>query len=389
MERTPNCLAKRRRVNAALRHEELDRVPITDFFWSSFLDRWREDLGLPADASPYRYYDLDLIVTVPNMDPHIKPFEVIKETDEEIIVRTGFEALIQRKHDYPMPAFLDFETNTLEAMRDFEFDDPWDERRYFAGGDNQLAGVGDTLIRDLPPWIETVRSLHPDIPVYGSVCEGQELMWRIVGSENVMLWLGLYPDEVARFLDRVQAFVVGLAEAQIEAADGLLDGMVIWGDVAYRKDLFFSPATWRRMFKPIVQSLTDVCHAAGLPVMYHGCGNARRIFDDFIDIGIDAYNPLEAKAGLDVVDLRRGYGHDIFAFCGNMDAIEWAHRTPEDLKPIVLRKLNAAHGGGFIFASDHSVPSNVSGQNYDAVVKLVREYGSYPLDLGEYELPEL
>ncbi len=372
-----------------MRHEEPDRVPITDFFWSSFLDRWREDLGLPADANPYRYYDLDLIVTVPNMDPHIKPFEIVRETDEEVIVRTGFEALIQRKRDYPMPAFLDFETDTIAAMRGFEFDDPWDERRYFTGGDNQLAGVGDTFIRDLPPWIDTVRSLHPDIPVYGSVCEGQELMWRIVGSENVMLWIGLYPDEVARFLDRIHEYVVGLAEAQIEAADGLLDGMVIWGDVAYRKDLFFSPATWRRLFKPIVQSLTDVCHAAGLPVMYHGCGNARRIFGDFIDVGIDAYNPLEAKAGLDVVDLRREYGHDIFAFCGNMDVIEWAHRTPDELKPIVLRKLNAARGGGFIFASDHSVPSNVSGQNYDAVVKLVREYGSYPLDLGAYELPEL
>jgi hypothetical protein len=31
----------------------------------------------------------------------------------------------------------------------------------------------------------------------------------------------------------------------------------------------------------------------------------------------------------------------------------------------------------------------VSGQNYDYVVKLVREYGKYPLRLGEYDLPDL
>jgi hypothetical protein len=55
----------------------------------------------------------------------------------------------------------------------------------------------------------------------------------------------------------------------------------------------------------------------------------------------------------------------------------------------VLRKLNAAKGGGMIFQSDHSVPSNVSGQNYDYVVNLVREYGQYPLQLGEYDLPDL
>jgi len=52
----------------------------------------------------------------------------------------------------------------------------------------------------------------------------------------------------------------------------------------------------------------------------------------------------------------------------------------------VLTKLNAAKGGGYIFQSDHSVPDNVSGENYDYVVKLVREFGQYPLDLGEYDL---
>lgn len=32
------------------------------------------------------------------------------------------------------------------------------------------------------------------------------------------------------------------------------------------------------------------------------------------------YNPLEVKAGLDVVELRRTYGNRL-AFCGNMDVI--------------------------------------------------------------------
>ena len=51
--------------NRALRHQEPDRVPISDFFWGSFIQRWRQDLGLPDDANPYYYYDLDWIVTVP------------------------------------------------------------------------------------------------------------------------------------------------------------------------------------------------------------------------------------------------------------------------------------------------------------------------------------
>jgi uroporphyrinogen decarboxylase len=388
MERTKNCLTKLERMDKALHHQEGDQVPISDFFWGSFIERWRQDLGLAADADPYYYYDLDWIVTIPNMDPHIKQFEVLEENDEHVVVRTGFEAIIEKKYAYPMPGFLRFETDTLEKMEAFEFEDPWDERRYFKGGDNQLAGVGDAFVRNSPPWIDTVKALHPDFPVYGSVCEAHEMVWRILGQELVLVWSALYPDELARFVDRLHEFNLGITEAQIKAADGMLDGMVIWGDVAFTKDTFFPPDYWRKVFKPGVKAMVDLCHSYGLPVIYHGCGNVKRILEDFIETGIDAYNPLEAKAGLDVVDLRRQYGHRL-GFCGNMNVIEWAHKSPEELKPIVLRKLNAAKGGGLIFQSDHSVPSNVSGENYDYVANLVREYGKYPLDLGEYDIPDL
>ncbi len=388
MERTANCLAKLNRMNKTLRHEEPDRVPVSDFFWGSFLERWRKDLGLPADTDIYTYYDLDWIVTIPNMDPHIKDFEVLKETGEEVVVRTGFEAILRKKFADPMPEFVKFETDTIEKAEAFTFDDPWDDRRFFSGGDNQIAGVGDGYARNLPPWIETVKSLRPNFPVYGSQCEANEYMTRIVGPENLLLWIGLYPERFGHFVQRTNEWALELLKAQIKAAGGLLDGMVIWGDVAYRKDVFFSPDYWRKYYKPGLQAMVDVCHENDLPVIYHGCGNVKRIFGDFIEIGVDAYNPLEAKAGLDVVDLRRDHGHDI-AFCGNMNVIEWAHESQESLKAIVLRKLNAAKGGGFIFQSDHSVPSNVSGQNYEYVVNLVREHGQYPLDLGEYDIPDL
>jgi uroporphyrinogen decarboxylase len=388
MERTANCLAKLDRMNKTLRHEEADRVPISDFFWGSFLTRWREDLGLPADTDIYTYYDLDWIVTVPNMDPHVKQFEVLKETEQDVVVRTGFEAVIRKKFADPMPEWLGFDTDTIAKAQAFEFDDPWDERRYFSAGDNQIAGVGDGFARNTPAWVETLKTLHPNFVVYGSVCEANEYMTRIVGPENLLLWIGLYPEEFGRFVERANEFALEITQAQIKAADGLIDGMVVWGDVAYKKDVFFSPDYWRKYYKPGLKAIVDVCHEHGLPVIYHGCGNVKRIFGDFIELGIEAYNPLEAKAGMDVVDLRREYGHRI-GFCGNMNVIEWAEKSQAELQAIVLRKLNAAKGGGFIFQSDHSVPSNVSGQNYEYVVNLVREYGQYPLDLGEHDIPEL
>ena len=378
-------MTKLERMNKTLRHEEADRVPISDFFWGSFLSRWWKDLNLPEDTDIYKYYDLDWIVTTPNMDPHIKSFEVLEESDEHITVITGFEAVIKKKFKDPMPAFLHFETDTIEKLSAFQFDDPFDSRRYFSAGDNQIAGVGDGFARNTPAWVETVKSLYPDFPVYGSVCEGQEMLWRIIGSENVMLWMLMYPDELGAFMDRLHQFIIGLTEAQIKAANGMLDGMVIWGDVAYVRDLLFSPEEWSKFFKSIVKSIVEICHKHRLPVIYHGCGNSKRLFPEFIEIGIDSYNPMECKAGMDVLEFRKEFGHKI-GFCGNLDVMTWANGSQEDIKKMVLSKLNAAKGGGYIVQSDHSVPSNVSGQNYDYVVKLVREYGKYPLKLGEFDI---
>jgi uroporphyrinogen decarboxylase len=388
VQRTPSCLAKLDRMRKSLAHEEGDRVPVSDFFWGSFLRRWREELGLAKDADIYRYYDLDWQVTLPNMDPRIRAFEIIRESEDEVVVRTGFGAVLCKKFDQAMPGFLSFETATLEMLEQLQFDDPWDERRFFRAGDNQLAGVGDGFERNSPAWTETVRRLHPDFPVFGSVCEAHEMLWRITGNENLLLWMGEAPERLARQVERVGRFCVELARAQIRAADGLLDGMVIWGDVAYCKSMLFSPAYWRRWFKPVVRELCAVCRDAGIPVIYHGCGNARRIFEDLIECGIDAYNPLEAKAGLDVVELRREFGHRL-GFCGNMDARAWADAPLEELTAAVLRKLNAARGGGYIFQSDHSVPGNVSAARYEHVLDLVRRYGLYPLDLGEHTIAGL
>jgi len=158
--------------------------------------------------------------------------------------------------------------------------------------------------------------------------------------------------------------------------------------VAYVNGMLFSPEYWRKWFRPIVQSQVAACHEAEIPVIYHGCGNTLSIFQDYIDMGVDCYNPLEAKAGMDVVDLRQRFGHSI-SFCGNMDVLQWAEAPMEELHAAVMRKLNAAKGGGYIFQSDHSVPSNVSADRYEYALNLVRSKGTYPLDLGEHDIPSM
>ena len=384
--RSENTLQKLARLNAALRHEEPDRVPISDFFWGGFTRRWREELGLPADASPYFHYDLDWIVTVPNMDPWIRPFETLGETPEEVTVKTGFGAIMHKHFTFPMPEMTAWEIDTFEKLEQAVFDDPADPRRFYEAGDNQIAGVGDGFERNSPAWLATVKSLRPDFPVYGSIIEVSECLTRLIGQENSMLWMGEEPERMGAVINRIGTFYLAMAEAELAAGKGLLDGFVIWGDVAYKQSTFMSPTYWREYYKPWVAKIAAAAHAQGLPVIYHGCGNVKAIFADYIEAGIDAYNPLEVKAGMDCVDLRRQYGHRM-GFCGNSDMQVWETGDRDAIRREVLRKLNAAKGGGYIFQSDHSVSSAVSGQTYDYIVKLVREYGTYPLQLAEFDEP--
>jgi len=385
MKRTDNCLAKLDRMNKALHHEEPDRVPISDFFWGSFVKRWRKDLNLPDSAEPYAYYNLDWIVTTPNMDPFIRPFETIRENEIEVVVKTGFGATMRKRFDFQMPEFISFDIDTIEKLQAVEFDDPYDHRRYFEAGDNQIAGVGDGFERNSPAWVETVKTLHTDFPVYGSIIECSECLTRLIGQEHTLFWMGMYPDELGACINKIGQFYLDCTKAQIAAADGLLDGMVIWGDVAYKQTMLFDPEYWREYFKPWVKAMIDECHKHNLPVIYHGCGNVSLIFEDFIEMGLDAYNPLEVKADMDAIRLKKMYG-DKIGYCGNNNIQIWETGDLELIKEDVLKKLNAAKRGGFIFQSDHSVSSAVSGQTYDYIVNLVREYGKYPLRLGEFDM---
>jgi len=375
--------AKTERVLAALNHQEPDRVPVGEFFWTNFLKRVKAEWGVGDGFNPYAHWDLDLIVLVPNMDPHVAGIRVLENTPERRLVRTGFGATIEQRATHPMPHYLDFQTKSYEQMEALELDDPKDRRRYFDALDDQINSVGDALNLGYPSFADRVNACAKDFCVFGSVCEPHEMLWRIMGTENVLFKLAEEPDRMARFIERLGDFLVGIVEGQLAAAKGKLSGLYIWGDIAYDKGMFFSPAYWRRVYKPQLKRLCDAAHAAGLKTIYHGCGNASPVFEDMIEAGVDAYNPLEAKAGLDVVELKRRFGKR-WAFNGNIDVRVLATNDREQIRREVLRKLNAAKGGGYILQSDHSVPDNVAPASYDYMIQLAREHGRYPLRLGQF-----
>ncbi len=60
------------RVKKTINRREPDRIPIYDFFWAEFIDRWKKEKNLSQDTNIYYYYDMELMVVSPNMNPRKK-----------------------------------------------------------------------------------------------------------------------------------------------------------------------------------------------------------------------------------------------------------------------------------------------------------------------------
>ena len=96
---------------------------------------------------------------------------------------------------------------------------------------------------------------------------------------------------------------------------------------------------------------------------------------DILDAGVDALNPLEVKAGVDPLELKQKYG-DRLVLHGGINAVLWPEKEKiiEEIRQMVPK---LKENGGYIFSSDHSIPNNVSLENFRSIVATVKEVGKY------------
>ena len=99
------------------------------------------------------------------------------------------------------------------------------------------------------------------------------------------------------------------------------------------------------------------------------------LVDDILDTGVDGLNPLEVKAGMDALKLKREHG-DRLLLHGGINAVLWddidAVLAEMEQKIPVLKQ-----NGGYIFASDHSIPNSVSLENMRRVIEKAKTLGAY------------
>jgi len=228
---------------------------------------------------------------------------------------------------------------------------------------------------DLSPVETFVRELGQDRAVMGvaDVEIGSTWDW----AEHFLIGLIKAPDLIHRYLDARLRTTLMLLEATLErGVDGVHGGY----DWASAQGPMFSPRHFKDFVFPRLKQITELCHRYGVPYVKHTDGNVNRLLDGMIEAGVDGFQAIEPRAGMDIAQLKRDYG-DRLTLIGNVDCSTVLVDGPiEAVRAQTERVIRvAAPGGGFLLSTSNSVHPGVKPAYYLAMLETAREVGRYPI----------
>jgi uroporphyrinogen decarboxylase len=341
-------------------HQEADRVPVIDSPWGATIERWQQE-GMPANVDYVDYFDLDRFVSTRFTDNSPRyPTRVIHESEQDVTYTSEWGVTMKQwKHAASTPEFLEFTivdgNSWLKAKERIQVSEDrirWDLLKQNYG-----------MWREQGAWIEPVLWFGFDVTH----------SW-MVGTERVLVAMAEDPEWIIDMWRTELEVDLALLERVWEAGY-TFDGLMWFDDMGYKQNQFFSRKMYRNLLKPFHQKAIDWAHAHGIPAHLHSCGDVRPLVPELVEMGLDALNPLEVKAGMDPVELKRTYG-DRLLLHGGVNAVLWDQ--PEEIRAEMERVIPVMKAnGGYIFSSDHSVPSTVSLEDFRQIVRLAKELGSY------------
>jgi uroporphyrinogen decarboxylase len=347
------------RFKRTYQHRQADRVPIVDSLWGATIERWRRE-GMPADVDWVDYFGLDHVgrIAVDN-SPRFE-VKTLSQTQEYKVWTTRWGATLKEwTHAGGTPEFLEFKITDPDS---------------WAAAKKRMRPTPDRidldrLRADYKRWRQKGYWVEAELWFGFDVTHS----WT-VGTERLLIALIEQPewcvDMFNTFLD------VNLALLEMVWQAGCEFDSVRWpDDLGYKHSQFMSLEMYRRLLKPVQRRACQWAHARGVQTHLHSCGDVNPFVPEFIEIGIDALEPLEVKAGMDPIRLKAQHARELVLH-GGINAVLWDE--PEAVEAEIRKILPVVKdGGGYVFSSDHSVPSSVSLEDFRRIVELAKRLGSY------------
>ena len=321
--------------------------------WLDTLARWKRE-GLPADVQDVHDYlkvDHLRLVNVSGavgLFPRFETRVVREDAGEKVFIDDWGRTVRDLKNRTTMPEWLDFAVKTrtdLQMVLDRHFTMDMDRRftpEWEAKIKADVAGQPDALV------------LIDGGCLYGT-------LRNLAGVEHTSYLLLEEPDLAHELFERY-------AEVNREAirrASKLvkIDALGYGEDIAYKNGTLISPAMFRKFLLPRYRQTIELARQCGIELTwYDSDGDIRLFMKDYFSIGINTFAPCEVAAHMIPVELRRAYGKEI-RLIGGIDKREIAKgRAAIDAE--IARNRPVIREGGFLPAIDHSVPAEISYDDY-------------------------
>ncbi|MCZ7567705.1 MAG: hypothetical protein M5U01_03790 [Ardenticatenaceae bacterium] len=201
------------------------------------------------------------------------------------------------------------------------------------------------------------------------------------GFEEFLVDIVLNLEFLEALMDRTLDFWLQLTGAALDEVEPYVDVVMFGDDVAFQDRPMVDLKRYRRLFKPRHKQMIDcVKSRSRAKVLYHTDGALTTLIEDFIEIGVDALNPVQVSCvGMgDTAGLKERFG-DRICFWGAIDTSRVLPLgSPEDVRTEVRQRVqDLAPGGGFVLASVHNIQEDVCAENILAMVDAAIEFGRY------------
>ena len=363
----------RERFHATCDFKKIDR-PVrreTGGFWDETLVRWHGE-GMPQAVTEGIFtapvhFGFDAmswlpIAVGPNYEPGFMPtFDVspIEETETYLISRDPGGKIVRTLKDghSTIPQYLDHPVKTMADFEGLKWRlDPETPERF--------TNVLDIMIQ--------LAESTPDNYTSVVLCGLFGTYRNLLGLEGFSIAVRRDPEllhAIARHWTHMHKVLIkNLADRT------RCDWIFFWEDMAYKNGPLISPKAFREFMTPYYREVIDHCKAQ--TDIRRFCvdtdGNVWLLIPLFMEVGINMMLPFEVQAGMDIREVREKFP-DLVINGGIDKRVFYDGRTKDEMRKEVADKVPfMLKHGGYIPAFDHDVPPEVSLENFNFFLELVR-----------------
>lgn len=356
---------ERERFIACMEYEPVDRVPNHELgVWAQTIPNWLAQ-GMPEGelrfnwfgSEPYLGFDRREFISINFEMIPLFEREVLEETERYEVIRNGLGIVTKALKEGTvgggrmcMDQYLSFPVTDLASFREIR-------KRYVAGLDERYPQNWKEQL--LPGW------KNRDCPlILGCNCQAKGFYWRArewMGTENLSYAWYDQPDLMHEMMEFFADYTIEMAKPILAETD--VDYFNLNEDFAMKTGPLLSPDCFRTFILPHLKRLVEFFKSHGTRyITLDSDGNPEVLIPMLMDVGVDQIWPLERASDMDPVRLRKKFGKSLRLSGGVDKRVLALDKAAIDAHLAEMAPL--VEEGGFIPTVDHTVPPEVSWENF-------------------------